>query len=98
MAIANALGEGALILDIDSGPCAARAAGVAPPAPVQRLRRAREPIQLRTGDVELEAGEMFVVPAGVEHCPRADEEALIMVIEPQETAASGDAAGHVESG
>jgi mannose-6-phosphate isomerase-like protein (cupin superfamily) len=50
----------------------------------------RVTIQLRTGDVELEAGEMFVVPAGIEHCPRADEEALIMVIEPQETAAAGD--------
>jgi hypothetical protein len=40
---------------------------------------------------------MFVVPAGVEHCARADEEALIMVIEPRETAAAGDAAGHVQS-
>ena len=49
----------------------------------------RVTIQLRTGDVELEAGEMFVVPAGIEHCPRADEEALIMVIEPHETAPAG---------
>jgi hypothetical protein len=37
-------------------------------------------------------------PPASSYCPRADEEALIMVIEPQETAASGDAAGHVESG
>ena len=29
-------------------------------------------IQLRDRDVELEAGELFVVPRGVEHCPRAD--------------------------
>ena len=53
----------------------------------------RVTMQLRTGDVELEAGEMFVVPAGVEHCPRADDEALIMNIEPQDTAATGDAVG-----
>ena len=32
-------------------------------------------IQLRDRDVELSAGELFVVPRGVEHCPRADEEA-----------------------
>ena len=30
-------------------------------------------IQLRDRDVELAAGELFVVPRGVEHCPRADE-------------------------
>ena len=32
-------------------------------------------IQLRDRDVELAAGELFVVPRGVEHCPKADEEA-----------------------
>lgn len=30
-------------------------------------------IQLRDGDVELGPGDLYVVPAGVEHCPRADE-------------------------
>ena len=37
--------------------------------------RGRLTIQLRDRDVELSAGELFVVPRGVEHCPRADEEA-----------------------
>ena len=48
-------------------------------------------IQLRDRDVELNAGEMFVVPRGVEHCPRADPEAEIMVIEPVGTINTGDA-------
>ena len=47
-------------------------------------------VQLRDGDVELGEGDMFVVPAGVEHCPRADEETIIMCIEPRGTAPSGD--------
>jgi mannose-6-phosphate isomerase-like protein (cupin superfamily) len=47
-------------------------------------------IQLRDGDVELEEGELFVVPAGVEHRPRADEEAHILLIEPRGTANTGD--------
>ena len=32
-------------------------------------------IQLRDRDVELDAGEFFVVPRGVEHCPRAGKTA-----------------------
>jgi mannose-6-phosphate isomerase-like protein (cupin superfamily) len=36
--------------------------------------RGRLIIQLREGDVELRPGELYVVPRGVEHCPRADEE------------------------
>ncbi|WP_107451811.1 cupin domain-containing protein, partial [Actinacidiphila rubida] len=32
-------------------------------------------IQLRGGDVELGPGDLYVVPKGVEHCPRAEEEA-----------------------
>ena len=31
-------------------------------------------IQLRDRDVELHEGEFFVVPRGVEHCPKADRE------------------------
>jgi mannose-6-phosphate isomerase-like protein (cupin superfamily) len=48
-------------------------------------------IQLRDRDVELDAGELFVVPRGVEHCPRADPEAEILVIEPIGTTNTGDA-------
>ena len=48
-------------------------------------------IQLRDRDVKLNAGELFVVPRGVEHCPRADPEAEIMIIEPMGTTNTGDA-------
>jgi mannose-6-phosphate isomerase-like protein (cupin superfamily) len=48
-------------------------------------------IQLRDRTVELAEGELFVVPRGVEHCPRADEEAHILLIEPRGTPNVGDA-------
>jgi mannose-6-phosphate isomerase-like protein (cupin superfamily) len=47
-------------------------------------------IQLRDRDVELGPGQMYVVPAGVEHCPRADEEAHVLLIEPEGTPNTGD--------
>jgi mannose-6-phosphate isomerase-like protein (cupin superfamily) len=50
-------------------------------------------IQLRDGDIELEEGEMFIVSRGVEHCPKADEEAHVLLIEPKETVNTGDAGG-----
>ncbi len=50
-------------------------------------------IQLRDRDVELSAGELFVVPRGVEHCPRADEEAHVLLIEPKGTVNTGEAGG-----
>jgi mannose-6-phosphate isomerase-like protein (cupin superfamily) len=50
-------------------------------------------IQLRDRDVELEEGELFVVPRGVEHRPKADEEAHILLIEPRGTVNTGDAGG-----
>ncbi len=39
----------------------------------------------------LEPGELFVVPRGVEHCPRADEEVELLLIEPAGTLNTGDA-------
>jgi mannose-6-phosphate isomerase-like protein (cupin superfamily) len=50
-------------------------------------------IQLRDGDIELGPGELCVVPRGVEHCPRADEEAQVLLIEPTGTPNTGDAGG-----
>jgi len=50
-------------------------------------------IQLRDRDVELGPGELFVVPRGVEHCPRADEEVSLLLIEPSGTVNTGDAGG-----
>ena len=50
-------------------------------------------IQLRDRDVELDEGDIFVVPRGVEHCPKADEEAHVLLIEPRGTVNTGDAGG-----
>ena len=47
-------------------------------------------IQLRDRNVELDEGELFVVPRGVEHCPRADEETHVLLIEPKGTKNTGD--------
>jgi mannose-6-phosphate isomerase-like protein (cupin superfamily) len=37
-------------------------------------------VQLRTGDVTLDSGEMLVVPSGVEHRPVAEEEVHLLLI------------------
>ena len=50
----------------------------------------RVTIQMREGNVTLSAGEMFVVPRGVEHCPVADDEAHLLLIEPTGTPNTGD--------
>ena len=50
-------------------------------------------IRLRDRDVHLDAGELFVVPRGVEHCPTADQEAHILLIEPVGTPNTGNAGG-----
>jgi len=42
------------------------------------------------GDVELGPGDVYVVPRGVEHCPRADGEVSALLIEPQGTVNTGD--------
>lgn len=47
-------------------------------------------IQLRDREVELGPGEMFVVPRGVEHCPKAEDDAHILLIEPVGTPNTGD--------
>ena len=52
-------------------------------------------IQPRDRDVELGPGELFVVPAGVEHCPRADVETHVLLIEPRGTVNTGDVGGEL---
>ena len=47
-------------------------------------------IQLRDGDVPLHAGQIYVVPKGVEHRPRADAECQILMVEPSATVNTGD--------
>ncbi|MEQ9248905.1 MAG: cupin domain-containing protein [Nitratireductor sp.] len=52
--------------------------------------KGRITIRMREGDVELGPGELFVVPKGVEHCPVAEEEAHLLLIEPAGTPNTGD--------
>ncbi len=47
-------------------------------------------IKLRDQDIHLKEGEMFVVPKGVEHCPVAENEAEVLLIEPHGTPNTGD--------
>jgi mannose-6-phosphate isomerase-like protein (cupin superfamily) len=47
-------------------------------------------IEFRDRAVELGPGELIVVPAGVEHRPVADEEALVLLVEPQTTRNTGE--------
>src|SRR5690606_811591 len=49
-------------------------------------------IRMHEGDVTLGPGEVFVVPKGVEHCPFAEEEAHVLLIEPSGTPNTGDPA------
>ena len=53
--------------------------------------KGRITIRMREGDVTLGPGELFVVPKGAEHCPTADEEAHVLLIEPQGTPNTGNA-------
>lgn len=50
-------------------------------------------IELRDGAVRLAAGELFVVPKGVEHRPVAAAECKLLLIEPRGVVNTGDAGG-----
>ena len=50
-------------------------------------------IELRDGSVHLKAGEMYVVPKGVEHKPSAATQCSIMLVEPCGVMNTGDAGG-----
>jgi len=47
-------------------------------------------IEMESGSVELNEGEMFVVPKGVRHNPIAEEECHILLIERKTTQHTGD--------
>jgi mannose-6-phosphate isomerase-like protein (cupin superfamily) len=46
-------------------------------------------IRLRDGDITLSEGELTVIPRGVEHCPVADEEVEVLLLEPKTTVNTG---------
>jgi mannose-6-phosphate isomerase-like protein (cupin superfamily) len=48
-------------------------------------------IEFRDGRVSLKAGQMFVVPRGVEHKPVASGECCILLVEPRGVVNTGDA-------
>jgi mannose-6-phosphate isomerase-like protein (cupin superfamily) len=55
--------------------------------------RGRFRMELRDRSIELSAGELIVVPRGVEHRPVADEDVDILLFEPATTLNTGDAVG-----
>ena len=52
--------------------------------------RGRLVIQLEGEEIELNAGELYVVPKGVMHNPVADEECWVMLVETVTTKHTGD--------
>jgi mannose-6-phosphate isomerase-like protein (cupin superfamily) len=52
-------------------------------------------IAFRDGGVNLKAGEMFVVPQGIEHKPSAEKECRAMLVEPAGTINTGGAGGEM---
>ena len=47
-------------------------------------------VDFQAGTVELEAGQMLVVPKGVPHRPRASAEAKVLLVEPKGVINTGD--------
>lgn len=52
--------------------------------------KGRMVMQLRDGDRVVNEGELIIIPRGVEHCPKADEECHILLFEPQGTLNTGN--------
>jgi mannose-6-phosphate isomerase-like protein (cupin superfamily) len=49
-------------------------------------------MQFRDRVVRLSQGEFIIVPRGVEHCPRADDEVHVLLFEPADTVNTGETA------
>lgn len=47
----------------------------------------------RDGELTIEPGEFVVVPRGTEHCPVADDEVHVLLLEPKSTVNTGTAGG-----
>jgi mannose-6-phosphate isomerase-like protein (cupin superfamily) len=50
-------------------------------------------IDFRDGAVRIDAGEMYVVPKGIEHKPYAEQEVKLLLIEPRGVPNTGDQGG-----
>ncbi len=47
-------------------------------------------IKLHDGDLHLSEGEFAIIPKGVEHCPVAEEEVQVLLLEPKTTLNTGN--------
>ncbi|MFO7584977.1 MAG: cupin domain-containing protein [Anaerolineales bacterium] len=47
-------------------------------------------IKLRDRDLWIDEGEFIIIPKGVEHCPVAEEEVQVLLLEPKSTRNTGD--------
>jgi mannose-6-phosphate isomerase-like protein (cupin superfamily) len=52
-------------------------------------------IEFESETMELNAGELYVVPKGVQHRPYAQEECRVMLIEPQGVVNTGEASSEL---
>jgi mannose-6-phosphate isomerase-like protein (cupin superfamily) len=52
--------------------------------------KGRLQIKTRTGDLWLNEGEFVIVPRGIEHCPVAEEEVHVLLLEPKSTINTGN--------
>jgi len=52
--------------------------------------RGRLVIKLRDRDIALNEGEFVIIPRGVEHCPVAEEEVHVLLLEPKSTVNTGN--------
>ncbi len=50
-------------------------------------------MRFRDRDVTVDEGEFLIVPHGVEHCPVAEEEVEVILLEPKTTVNTGSAGG-----
>jgi mannose-6-phosphate isomerase-like protein (cupin superfamily) len=47
-------------------------------------------MEMQTGNIQINEGEFFIVPKGVEHRPNAEEEVWVMLFEPAATLNTGN--------
>ncbi len=50
-------------------------------------------MKLRDGDKVVREGEFIIMPKGLEHCPYAEEEVWVMLLEPKTTTNTGTVGG-----
>ena len=55
-------------------------------------------IKLLDRDISLDEGEFVIIPRGVEHCPVAEEEVHVLLLEPKSTVNTGNVQGERTAG